>query len=237
MRRGILPNRVVVSAAALAACACAARADIPQMGGPMSHLLVSVFDQRVFVGFESPSMATVELQGRGSAFDGPASVLSGSAHNAQFGWLANGFIALPPGSGVFVERVSSSMHLTVYEESTFDPILGTAGSPDAWQWDGSMTHNWYASDVHGTHAAAYKVFVGNAQGDPLEGWTGALVELTFVLGSGASGTLISGAGAGNADGLGGRVVTGGGPIGAAPAPGALAALSLGALGLGARRRR
>lgn len=61
----------------------------PTLGGPMSHLLVSVFQQRVFLTFESPAMSTVVMQD-GEGFAGDASVLNGTGYNAQFGWLANG---------------------------------------------------------------------------------------------------------------------------------------------------
>jgi len=220
-----------------AALAGAAHADTPQMGGPMSHLLVSVFDQQVFVGFESPSLSSVELRGMGSTFDGAAGVLDRTGHNAQFGWLANGFISLPPGSGVFVERVSSSPHLSVYEEFTFDPILGTDGSSDVWRWDGSMTHNWYASDVYGPHSATYEVFVGDALGNALAGWGSASVELNFEFGPASRDTLAPGVRIGTGADPSGRVITGGAAPGVAPAPGAAGALAMMAIGASARRRR
>jgi len=176
MRRGT----AFVSTLAPVLAVASAAADVPQLGGPMSHLLVSVFDQQVFVTYESPQMSTVELQRPDASFDGPASVLNGRAHNAQFGWLANGFISLPSGSGVFVERTSSSVGLDVYEESSLDAILGTNGASDVWQWDGSMTHNWYAADTFGTLSATYSVFVGDSSGQILDGWGAAQITLTFV---------------------------------------------------------
>lgn len=213
--------------------ACGAHADIPQLGGPMSHLLVSVFDQQVFVTYESPGLSTVELQSFDASFDGPASVLNGRAHNAQFGWLANGFISLPGGSGVFVEHVSSSAGLDVYEESSFDAILGTNGSSDTWQWDGSMTHNWYAADEAGTLTATYNVFVGDLSGQILDGWSGAQVTLTFE-----SPRVPLGNADGRVLGLGVVVTPYPGadrPITPLPAPSSLALLSFASLA--ARRRR
>lgn len=141
----------------------------PQMGGNMSHLLVSIFDQQVFIGFESPAMATVELQESTSMFDGDASVLNHTGHNAQFGWLVGGFISLPSNSGVFVRTLGGSEHLSVYSEFGYDPILGTDGSDSVWQWDGTMTHNWYSSEVKGPHSVRYEVFVGDLLGNPLDG--------------------------------------------------------------------
>lgn len=178
-------HRTLYTAGLLALCASAgaAHADIPQMGGGMSHLLVSVFNQQVFVTFESPSMSTVELQEGSGSFEGSASVLDGTGHNAQFGWLANGFISLPPSSGVFVRLLETSPHLSVYSEFGHTPILGTDGSSTTWQWGGAMTHNWYASDVMGPHHVSYEVFVGDLLGNPLEGWTSGTVDLGFLYGT------------------------------------------------------
>lgn len=199
-----------ITALITAAASSHALADIPQMGGGMSHLLVSIFDQQVFVTLESPSMATVEMTQGAGAFSGSASILDGLGHNSQFGWLANGFISLPPSSGVFVRTLGGSQHLSVYSEFGYEPILGTDGSNSIWQWDGSMTHNWYASDVKGPHAVRYEVFVGDLAGNPLDGWTSGNIELNFTYGPS----------------LDGRIGTlNGGPIPAVPAPGSLALLA------------
>lgn len=159
-------------------CAGAAVTGAPTLGGPMSHLLVSVFDQRVYVGFESPSLSAVDMQA-GSGFDGPASALNGTGYNGQYGWMANGFIALPPGSGVFVRITGGSPWLSAYSQSGFEPILGTGGSEPLWRWDGAMTHNWYATHVRGTHRLRHEVFVGDQWGNPLSGWIPGVIDLTF----------------------------------------------------------
>lgn len=220
---------------ALMVSAPLAGADVPDLGGPMSHLLVSVFDQQVFVGFESPSMQRVDMQlSAPGAFDGPASVLNGTGYNAQFGWLANGFISLPPDAGVYVERVSSSPHLSVYGAQSFDPILGTDGSSDIWQWGGSMTHNWYATRMLGPHTVEYEVFVGDASGERLDGWTGGRVELSFLFGADPDERLKPAFDfePGDPDG----VVLGAGGLPGVPAPGAALPLALALLGAPRRRR-
>lgn len=150
----------------------------PTLGGPMSHLLVTVFNQQVYLGFESPDMATVTMQSP-DEFTGSAAVLSGMGYNAQFGWLANGFVSIPGNAGVFVRTVSTSPFLSVYSESGFQPILGLG---DVWQWNGTMVHNWYATEVQGEHRARYEVFVGDLTGTPLTGWGSAEIELTFLYG-------------------------------------------------------
>jgi hypothetical protein len=211
----------LVLALTVGAVGSSALASGPTLGGPMSHLLVTVFDQRVFIGFESPGLSTVTMQRAGDDFDGAASVLNHTSYNAQFGWLANGFISLPPSSGVFVRTVSSSVHLRVYGQDSFAPILGTDGSSDVWQWDGRMTHNWYSSDVVGPHRAVYEVFVGDALGNPLDGWVSGLVEINFEPYRDLPGSV--------------RVLDGA-SFGLVPAPGALGVLGIGAL-IGVRRRR
>lgn len=198
----------------------------PTLGGPMSHLLVSVFQQQVYLSFESPAMSTVVMQD-GLGFDGAAGVLNGTGYNAQFGWLANGFVSLPQGAGVFVRKVAGSGRLSVYSEDGFDPILGTAGSDPVWRWDGTMTHNWYATETQGRHRLTYEVFVGDQTGTPLVGWTPGSITLGFEYGRLP------------------RTVVGGEPIGpgpfghglgTTPGPGSAWLLAIGSL-VGVRRRR
>lgn len=162
-------------------CSCASAAS-PTMGGAMSHLLVTLFDQQIYVSFESPGMSTVELQNYGESYEGAAAVLDQTGYNSQFGWLANGFISLPNSSGIFVRTIHGSPHLDVFSESGFDPILGTHGSDELWQWDGTMTHNWYSSRVKGSHSVRYEVFVGDLYGEPLLGYTSGIVDLNFAYG-------------------------------------------------------
>ncbi len=212
----------VVSVLGAVAQAGATQGSGPQMGGNMSHLLVSIFDQQVFIGFESPAMATVELQESSSLFEGDASVLNHTGHNAQFGWLVGGFISLPPSSGVFVRTLGGSEHLSVYSEFGYDPILGTDGSDEVWQWDGTMTHNWYSSEVKGPHSVRYEVFVGDLMGNPLDGWMAGQVELNFTYGEDISDRV--------------RPLHGGGLAGSVPGPGSLSGLGLAGVALGRRRR-
>ncbi len=205
---------------ALMISASGAAASPPTLGGPMSHLLVTLFNNEIFLSFESPSMSTVTMQDNAGDFVAGASVLNGHGYNGQFGWLANGFISLPPSSGIFVRTLASSPHLRVYEESSFESILGTDGADDVWRWDGTMTHNWYATDTHGEHLARYEVFVGDLTGNPLDGYTSSTIELRFEYGqdlSGRIGTL------------------GSGFVSAVPTPGTIAIVS--AALVGARRRR
>lgn len=157
---------------------CVPAAAHPTLGGPMSHLLVTVHQQTVYLTLESPQMGTVFMQD-GAGFSGPASVLNGTGYNAQFGWLANGFISLPPGAGMFVRTTSGSPWMAIYSESDFSPILGTDGSDPVWRWDGTMVHNWYATRVQGEHLLRHEVYVGDLSGMPLSGWTPGVIDLAF----------------------------------------------------------
>lgn len=202
----------------------------PTLGGPMSHLLVTVHQQTVYLTLESPDMATVVMQ-EGAGYTGPASVLNGTGYNAQFGWLANGFISLPPGAGMFVRTVSSSPWISVYSESGFAPILGTGGSSPLWQWNGTMVHNWYATRVHGGHTVTHEVFVGDQSGSPLAGWTPGVIDLRFVYGSAPPIEPF------DRDAIRHGVIRpGGGPAWPVPAPSALGVLGVFAV-IGRRRGR
>lgn len=211
--RSVFPLALMISAS------CAA-ASSPTLGGPMSHLLVTLFDNEIYLSFESPSMSTVTMQDNAGDFVAGASVLNGHGYNGQFGWLANGFISLPPSSGIFVRTLASSPHLRVYEESTFASILGTDASDKVWQWDGTMTHNWYATDTHGVHRARYEVFVGDLAGNPLDGYTSSTIELRFEYGQDLSGRIGA---------------LGSGFVSSVPAPGTITLMS--AALIGAKRRR
>lgn len=211
----------LLSGALLAGASSAALGDIPTLGGPMSHLLVTLFENQIYVTFESPSMATVDMQDNAGEFTGDASVLNDLGYNGQFGWLANGFISLPPSSGIFVRDLGHSAQLNVFEAETFDPIFGTDGSSDVWQWDGTMTHNWYTSEARGTNWANYEVFVGDLAGNPLAGYQSGFIGLNFTYGQDLSG----------------RIGTLGSPsVGTVPAPGSAGLLALSGL-VACRRKR
>ncbi|HED54631.1 MAG TPA: hypothetical protein ENJ00_10590 [Phycisphaerales bacterium] len=174
---------VLTSALGFALTAGAALADNPVLGGPMLHLLISQNGNALEIDYETPVSGPVELfQYPNDTYTGPAAVLNGTYYNAQFGWLANGFFSLPPGSGVFVQKISSSADLRVYNAFDFSPILGTNGSSDVWQWTGEMTHNWYAADGPGQYTATYRVYVGDATtSQPLAGWGDAMLTLEWFV--------------------------------------------------------
>jgi hypothetical protein len=213
--------KAMIAALLIGAATSTALASNPTLGGPMSHLLVTLFNNEIFVTYESPSLATVDMQLSDGSFVGQSSVLNGLGYNAQFGWLANGFISLPPSSGIFVRTMSNSGYLDVYDQDSFDPIFGTDGSSDVWQWDGTMTHNWYATELRGPHHARYEVFVGDLLGNPLDGFTSGFVDLQFEFGQDLSGRVRP---------------NGSGVVSTVPTPGPFA-LAMMCLPAGMKRRR
>lgn len=151
----------------------------PQMGGSMKHVFITLGDDAVSVSLEGDPSERLWLQDYGQVYAPPADVLDGSGYNAQYGWLAGGFVSPPPGAGIWIERVEQTEGLRTYQALTFVPIFGTEGTPFRWQWDGTMTHNWYAVDECGKYEATYDVYVGDAMGEPVAGFLAARVTLRW----------------------------------------------------------
>jgi hypothetical protein len=161
----------------------------PPLGGPMSHVLVTVFEGEFVIGFESPQLNPVELQGPGEGYAGAAGVLNGAWFNAQYGWLPSGFWAPPPGAELWVRLVDQTPGLRCHigrpygPYAQFDPILTTDGSEPRFVWDGGMLHNYYAVDTLGPFETTYEVYFGDAHGDEIPGAaTPGLVTLAFEFG-------------------------------------------------------
>ncbi len=166
-----------------------AMAGLPNLHGmPMEHVMLS-FEDGVVGAHAGPTAADPVLMRRfaGESYDGAASVLDGTYYSDQYGWLADGFISLGADEFMWIERVSSTAGLDVYEGGmrmmrefhSYDAILGTDGSSDRWMWGGTMTHNWYSADAPGDYAATYFVYVGDANGDAYTRYRGAAVTLYF----------------------------------------------------------
>ena len=169
----------LVGAAVALAIASPALADLPQLGGPMKHILVWQVDTTLYAALEGDPNEVLQLQTYDTTYDPPADVLNGMAYNGQYGWLANGFFSLPAGAGVWVEVVAQSPELSVYEQDTYVPIFGTDGAATIWQWNGTMVHNWYATDTCGGFGATYSIYVGDSSGAPLAGYTPATIDLMW----------------------------------------------------------
>lgn len=167
----------------------------PPLGGPMSHVLVTITGNQFFVGFENATLNPVVLGTNVAGFEEEAAVLDRHGFNAQYGWLVSGFWAPPPGASVWVRVVDQPSHLKTYvgwdytvpgvaSYTQFQPILGTEGSPDRFAWNGTMLHNYTATQILGTHEATYEIYFGDAQGNMIPGSaTPAQVTLTFTFGT------------------------------------------------------
>ncbi|MCC7387243.1 MAG: hypothetical protein IT431_00595 [Phycisphaerales bacterium] len=170
--------------------AAGAHADMwPHVDGSMKHLMVSLDGQVLSVHIEGDALEKMEmLRYPGEQYNHPADVLNEKYYNSRYGWLADGFIDLPSGAGIFVSVLDSDAGLEVYQGGmrsmlqmhTYAPILGTDGNNDPWQWGGTMVHNWYAVAAPGLYDATYKVYVGDAStGLPLAGYTPGQVTVHF----------------------------------------------------------
>lgn len=182
MRDILLDRRRTACLLGAVLCVSGAHAAQPQLGGPMKHLLVTLEGGAINVDFESGNPSEVlELQVYEEEYDAPADVLNDRAYNGQFGWLAGGFISLPPGAGIWVEALAQTDGLTSYEQGTYAPMFTTEGSPSRWPWTGAMTHNWYAADAPGDYEATYTVYVGDAAGEPDPSFQAGFVTIMWMI--------------------------------------------------------
>lgn len=117
----------------------------------------------------------------------PWSVLGTKAYNYQYAWNPGGFITLPTGAGIWIERLSSSPELEVYLRPpmftggpTWPAVLDSDGA--RWKWSGAMQHNAYAvqDPLVSTYSASYRVYIGDeTTGMPLPGYGSADVTWTW----------------------------------------------------------
>ncbi|HLO41226.1 MAG TPA: PEP-CTERM sorting domain-containing protein [Phycisphaerales bacterium] len=194
----------------LATILTSAQAAVPPMGGEMKHIMVHLHGSAL-EGHVDHSIPTPVLTSYGETYTGNASVLNGTLFNAQYGWMAEGFWTPPAGSTLWLEQVSATPGLRVYEGGmmsmagmhTFAPIFGTDASSPRIAWDGMMLHNWYAADTAGSYSATYRIYFGDDNGVAIDGYEADEVTLEWT---------------------------------AVPAPASLGLASLGALTFARRRR-
>lgn len=183
-------KQVWLAAAATGVAATSAAADLwPHVDGSMKHVMVALDGQALSVHVDGDPLERMEmLRYPGEEYTPPADVLNETYYSSRYGWLADGFIDLPGGAGIFVAVVTSDPGLMVYEggmrsmkeSHTYAPILGTDGNDEPWRWSGMMVHNWYAAAAPGDFEATYDVYVGDAAtGEPLDGYSGDRVTLLF----------------------------------------------------------
>ncbi|HHN78113.1 MAG TPA: hypothetical protein ENK11_05485 [Phycisphaerales bacterium] len=165
--------------------------DLPPMGGSMNHIMVHLNTaNEIEVTVENPGeMVFIDP---GETYTGAAAVLNGTRFNAQYGWLVSGLWAPPPGGFVYIDQIDASPTLSVYAGRAFgpysfmDPILGTGSSASGFAWDGVMLHNYYAVTMPGHYSASYLVYIGDANGEPIAGYSPGEVTLGWVWDTGCA---------------------------------------------------
>ena len=130
----------------------------------------------------------------------PWSVLNGTVYSRRLGWNdpnkgnAGWQIGdlLPAGTSLWINRTGGSPELKTYAVAEYDnttpytPIFGTAGSDRKWKWDLRMDHNAVAVDFallsvpNQLLTATYDVYVGDALGNPLAGYTSAATTWSWI---------------------------------------------------------
>lgn len=129
---------------------------------------------------------TVTLQTyAGETYAGAAGVLDGTAYSSRYGFLHDGFFSLDAGEHLWIERTAGTAGLKAYSGGmrmmammhTYDPIFAADG--DRIEYVGSMTHPWFSTTVMGTHSMDLLVYVGDANGQQLDGTTSGTLSLSF----------------------------------------------------------
>jgi len=156
------------------------------MGAPMKHTDI-MFDGTNITLHVDDTVPTPELRPLTPPLEfdpaQPWSVLIDKAYNFQHAWNPGGFITLPSGTGIWIERLSSDMGLQAYlrppaftSGAAWPEILAADG--DRWKWSGAMQHNAYAvlDPLQSSYSATYLVYIGDAvSGVPVSGYGSAEV--------------------------------------------------------------
>ena len=155
---------------------------------PMEHIMVSMDNNQLHAHVNTNAANPIEmLRFAGETYDGNASALDDQYYSDQYGWVLDGIVDPGFGNSIWIETTSQSTGLSTYEGGrrmmipmqTFDPIFATAGSDMNWQWNGMMTHNWYAAADLGDYEATYRIYIGDSNGDAVTAYGEAAVTLNF----------------------------------------------------------
>jgi hypothetical protein len=172
---------------------------LPKIGGgqethstaPMKHVDVMLDGTNITVHVdETVDTPILRPLTPPDAFDPaqPWCVLEGKAYNFQYAFNPGGFITLPEGSGIWVERLHQDEPLAVY----LRPPMFTSGATwpqvftadgQRWRWSGAMQHNAYAvyQPLQSLYTASYRVYLGDAtSGEPLPGYGSADATLNWT---------------------------------------------------------
>lgn len=152
--------------------------ETPTTGASMKHAAINFDGTSISIDIDEsiPTPILRELQAP-NEFDPSKqwSVLTSKSYNAQHGWTSDGLWDTPTDTSIWIETVSASPELEIYEGGrymsammiemqSFDPIFGTDGAVDIWKWGNVMTHNAYAvsSPTKTSYEATYRVYIGDS---------------------------------------------------------------------------
>ncbi|MCB9851782.1 MAG: hypothetical protein H6819_01700 [Phycisphaerales bacterium] len=164
--------KLTIACILILAATTAVHADVwPTLNpGGMKHIMIGFENNAVSLHLDSADAGPLLMENFGNTHIPPADVLDGKGYNDQYGWLADGLIAPPAGGAFWIRSVVATPRLEIYEGGmrmmrdthTYAPIFGTSGSPDAWKWNGTMTHHWNAAVLPGFYEATFEVYIGDA---------------------------------------------------------------------------
>lgn len=192
----ITPALIVATMTGLGSSSATAAYVTPQMGGGQVGMMDGAAMLHADIGFDGTNLSVTLDTSHGvpelrpltppDAFDPvqPWAVLTGKAYNFQWAWNPAGFITLPSGSGIWIERLHHNDGLEAYlrppAEPSYAPVFEADG--DRWRWSGAMTHNVYAVEnpTQSLYSADYRVYIGDAvTGEPLAGYGSVDVTWTW----------------------------------------------------------
>lgn len=149
---------------------------LPRMCGPTSrgmvHVMIGVHEGMIHAHAESVPGGRVDLlRFPGESYSGAAAVLNETWYSSRYGWMADGFISLGDGEGIWIENIARDAGLGVYEGGmrmmrhmhTYGAIFGTDGS-DPGRLERAMRHDWFSATGIGEYDATFRITVRDAAG-------------------------------------------------------------------------
>lgn len=160
----------------------------------MKHLAVHLHgtEFEIHAATSPPSPLTMMSAGNTDFTPSKFDVLEGKYFNAQPGWIPDGlFTGLPTDAAVWIERVSASQpagsQFRVYEGGNMSEGMGAWTMNEVyladgarWRWDGAMQHDYYTADIPGQYSMNFRVYAGDAAGNPVPGFSAGTATISFV---------------------------------------------------------
>lgn len=179
LTRPLFGSSVLVGFLTVSAADAATLSLVPMQGGmvmPMISYAAAEGRVRVMLDPTVPQLTPLMVShpGDGFAVEDPWFDLldpsrQGMAFSRRYGFvMATDTDPLPEGTSLWLRKVSGPSELGAYRYSAsapkaFEPIFGTAGSPEVLRWNGMMFHPTFTAPA-GTNAysATFDVYLGDA---------------------------------------------------------------------------